>query len=397
MRILPAEAKRITPCGEHWFFGYYDIPAFDSGEKRHLALHVPFMDRLPEKDDCAKVFTIDLHTGQRTQIGETFAWCFQQGCFAQWVSAQADTVLWNVRREGSCGYGAVLKNLATGEIHFLDRPAATVSPNGEYALSVNFDRMYDFRPGYGYAGQRDVWHDVNHPEKDGIWLTDLKMGKSRLILSLQYLWDFTKSYFGKLDQKVCVNHINFNTSGSRFVFLLRNFDSKNWKTATLTASFDGRDLFLLSDYGYASHYYWVDENILSIHSDGKELGNLGNQLYELKDLTHEGRALDVEFFKTDGHVSYSPDREWVLYDSYPKADGCRELYLYDLLTKRGGLLGRFKTMPHPTVEIRCDLHPVWAPSGRQISFDSVHEGFRGIYTMNLEKAKQVLRESDNEV
>ena len=119
---------------------------------------------------------------------------------------------------------------------------------------------------------------------------------------------------------------------------------------------------------------------------------MGHHLYELTDMSHEGRVLDPDFFLADGHVSYSPDREWVLYDSYPKPDGCRELYLYDLKNRKGGLLGRFMTMQHPTIEIRCDLHPVWAPSGKQISFDSVHEGFRGIYTMNVENAMRMLRE-----
>ncbi len=388
---LPAEAKRITPYGEHWFFGYYDIPAFECNEKRHLAVKVPFMDRLQEKDDCAELFAIGLETGERTKIGETYAWCFQQGCFLQWVPALPDTVLWNVRREGGPGYGAILKNLKTGESRLLDRPAATVSPNGKYALSINFDRLYDFRAGYGYAGQRDAWYDEKHPEEDGIWLTDMKTGKSRLILSLQKLWDFTKAYFNGEDQKICVNHINFNTDGSRFVFLLRNFAEGSWKTAILTADYDGSGLYLLSDYAYASHYYWVNERVLSIHSTGLELGNSGKQLYELTDLTHEGRIVDKDFFLADGHVSYSPDREWILYDSYPKEDGCRELYLYDRTTRKGGLLGRFLTINPPTWDIRCDLHPVWAPSGKQISIDSVHEGFRGIYVIPTEEAMRTLR------
>jgi len=77
MKLLPAKEARITPEGRHWFFGYYDIPAFDSDAGRHLALEVPFMDRMPEPTDAAKLYCIDLPSGRYTQIGETTAWCFQ--------------------------------------------------------------------------------------------------------------------------------------------------------------------------------------------------------------------------------------------------------------------------------------------------------------------------------
>ena len=395
MRTLPAKAHRITPPDEHWFFGYYDIPAFAPDESKHLALKVPFMDRLPTANDVAELYAINLLDGSTSCIGSTRSWNFQQGCFAQWIPAIPNTVIWNVQRDGGCGYGAIIKNLATGEERQIDRPVATVAPDGKHDMSINLDRLYNFRPGYGYAKQRDPWFNENHPADDGIYLTDLQTGTSKLVLSLDALWTFTKDYFGGVDQKICVNHINFNTDGSRFVFLLRNFSESGWKTATLTAKMDGSELYLLSDYAYASHYYWVDAHTLSIHSSGKELGNLGDQLYELTDLCHEGHAVDPDFFLADGHVSYSPNREWVLYDSYPKEDGCRELYLYDLKTRRGGLLGRYKIMPYSLVDLRCDLHPVWGPSGERISFDSVHEGFRGIYTMELQDAMSVLRTSQN--
>jgi hypothetical protein len=35
------------------------------------------------------------------------------------------------------------------------------------------------------------------------------------------------------------------------------------------------------------------------------------------------------------------------------------------------------------MEIRCDLHPRWNRAGDAISFDSLHEGFRGVYSMEI--------------
>ena len=31
---------------------------------------------------------------------------------------------------------------------------------------------------------------------------------------------------------------------------------------------------------------------------------------------------------------------------------------------------------------RCDLHPQWRPDGKQIGFNSVHEGSRQVYVMD---------------
>lgn len=393
MLQLPAQAIRITPENQHWFFGYYDIPTFDKTGTKHLCLHVPFMDRLPEKDDIAQLYVIDLETGEKTQVAQTTAWNFQQACMLQWHPTEENTIIYNIRTAGQgCGYGAIVKNLTTGDVRYLDRPVANVAANGKYAVSINFDRVYDLRPGYGYAGQCDRFYDVNHPEEDGIFLTDLTTGKSRLIVSLAQIWDFTGRYFQE-DKKICINHITFNTDGSRIVFLPRNFPQpgSTWKTAMVTVGTQGDNMYLLSDYGLVSHYHWRDENVVCFYSDGKEVCDLGNQLYELTDLTYEGQAVDTSFFLADGHNSYSPDRTWILYDSYPKADGYRELYLYDLVTKKGGLLGRYYVTPGLLTDIRCDLHPRWNPSGKSISFDSIHEGFRGVYTMDLTDAMKTLR------
>lgn len=383
----------MTPEHEQWFFGYYDIPAFDAACTRHLSLRVPFMDRLPVRDDVAGLYVIDLSTGTRQRFAETTAWNFQQACMLQWHPTAADTVIYNVRTEGrGCGYGAVVQSLKTGERRMLDRPVANVSKTGRHAVSINFDRMYDFRPGYGYAGQPDAFADDPHPAEDGVFLTDLQTGKSRLILSLADIWRFVGGYFAE-DQKICVNHITFSPDGARMVFLVRNFPgpTQGWLTALVTCDIEGKAPYLLSDFAMASHYHWRDAQTVTFYSDGRELGALGPQLYALTDRSHEGRAIDPAFFVRDGHNSYSPDLQWMLYDSYPLADGFRELYLYDLTNHRGGLLGRYEVMPESAGDIRCDLHPVWAPNGRIISFDSVHEGYRAVYRMDVTDAMRALR------
>lgn len=48
------------------------------------------------------------------------------------------------------------------------------------------------------------------------------------------------------------------------------------------------------------------------------------------------------------------------------------------------MLGSFYSMPVSCNDIRCDLHPRWNDTGSAVSFDSTHEGYRGIYMIDLE-------------
>jgi hypothetical protein len=85
----------------------------------------------------------------------------------------------------------------------------------------------------------------------------------------------------------------------------------------------------------------------------------------------------------NGHCSYSPDRRWVLNDTYPDAERMQTLLLYEPDTDRRIDLGRFHSPPAFSKDIRCDLHPRWSRDGCQISFDSVHDGTRQLYVMDV--------------
>lgn len=378
------KAQRLTRENAHYFFGYYDTPAWSRSDRYHLCHKVDFMDRLPDPSDKAIVGYIDMLDQSFHAVGDTTAWNFQQGSMLQWHPAfPEEEIIYNTRDGGQ--YRGMVHNMHNGSTRQLALPVANVDPTGKYAVSINYDRLFDFRPGYGYAGREDVYKREPHSAEDGIFLIDLATGHSRLILSLQHIWDFTKSRFRGQDKALLINHITFNTDGSRLVFLVRYFPEPGemWETAILTVNRDGSGLFLLSDYSYASHYHWRDREHLAFHSRGAEIGDAGDQLYVLKDLTHKGEMINSRFFLKDGHCSYSPDRQHMLYDSYPDAENYRHLYVYDLKNKIGKTLGSYYSLPDIEGDIRCDLHPRWNRTGTHISFDSTHEGRRHVYVMDL--------------
>lgn len=384
-------ARRITPENENFFFGYYDMQPWSGSGRYHLCHKVGFWQRMPTMDDRAEIGMIDMQTGAYTPLDGTTAWNFQQGAMLTWnPSAPDDEIIFNVRTER--GYQCKILNIHTGASRLLDYPLANVAPNGKYGVSINFARMYDFRPGYGYHGIDDPFGAVSHPADDGVYLVDLDTGRGKLVLSLDTLWQLARTE-GMAEGKVLVNHINFNTDGSRFVMLFRIVyppkDAREhslWKTATISANADGSEPFLWHGFSDASHYNWRDPLHLVIYATpGAEPadGTAGWELGVWTDRTHLYELVDTGFFKRDGHCNYSPDGRFLLYDSYADGQGYRDLYVYDLERKEGMTLGRYYSYPELPVDIRTDFHPRWSRDGKSISFDSNHEGFRGIYTMDL--------------
>lgn len=370
------EIEKLTGGSGHYFFGYYDVAAFDAGGKRHLYHKVDFMDRLPAKDDVAALGLIDIATGKTTKIAETTAWNFQQGAMFQWNPAAPDQeVIYNVRVGNS--YQAVIKDVNTGKERMMEMPVAAIDPKGKYALSINFARIFDYRPGYGYAGIPDVYKNILAPVDDGIFLVDMATGNGRLIMSLRQIngmLDNTRS--AVKNTKLVINHISFNTDGTRFVAFVRNMPAPGERryTALITADADGGNAYVLSDYGMSSHYHWRDEAHLLVYAEHEE----GSQLYLLRDKSQDYEVIDRDFFRADGHCSFSPDRKRILYDSYPQ-NNYRHLYVYDLPGHQGADLAALYSHPAATGDIRCDLHPRWRPDGKMISFDSTHENQRHIY------------------
>jgi hypothetical protein len=373
--------KRLSTEGEHYFFGYYDLPAWDQAGRRHLAHKVSFTNKIPEAHDIAEVGFFEGETQVFRQIGETCAWNFQQGAMLQWLPKSEDLMIFNTRQGSQ--FQAVIYDSDGQQAAELPAPIANVDPLGRFALSINFPLLLAFRPGYGYAGLPDPFSKQAQPEEDGIFRIDFDSKQKSLILSLKALGELCRPYFGT--DKILVNHLNLNPSGTRLIALVRNFPKQpntSLKTIAVTVNADGSQPYILWDGGVSSHYHWKTDTILSMVIKDTQ-GRI--TVAEFTDRTPHYTLLDPSFFLDDGHLSYSPDLKHLLYDSYP-IDSNRDLYLYNLEKKEGQCLETVLSAPIDNsiaLETRCDLHPRWHPNGQSISFDSIHQGYRGIYSLDL--------------
>ncbi len=373
------EVRRATRGPRHHFFGYYDKCPWDSTERYLLALEVDFMDRAPRPSDVAVVGLVDLEEGCKwVPIAETRAWNWQQGCMLQWMpSAPHRAIIYNDRRGGR--FVSVIKDVWSGEERVLPVPIYALSPDGRLALTLNFSRLQVTRPGYGYPGVDDPTVRDPRPRNDGIYLVDLESGEWELILSIAELAEFKPepSMEGAVHW---VNHILFSPDGRRFAFLHRWSRPGGWYTRLFTAEPDGSELYCVTNGGVVSHFCWRDsEHILAWALKR----GVGEAFFLFTDLTGECEVVGEGVLTQNGHCSYSPDGRWILTDTYPDAEGFRHLLLYDTAEGRLVEVGKFYSPPELTGEIRCDLHPRWSRSGREVCIDSAHEGSRQVYVVDV--------------
>lgn len=366
------DVKIITPDdGAHYFFGYYDMNATGAFGK-HLCHRVGFMDRLPTAEDVAEIGYLE--NNKFVKLGETTAWNFQQGAMLQYHPTLADTICYNVCREGK--FYTLLQNIKTGEEKLCDRASACYSPDGKWGLGINFGRVYAFRPGYGYAGFVDEYADVNAPHEDGVFLIDLENGTSKQIISYDQL---VESAGFTAEDKILINHITFNTASDRFVMLVRNFPKVQWgwSTSVVIGDLDGNIHTVLPN-TYFSHYTWVNATDLVAHCSvtAEKMG-----MYRINTDTGEWVEYDMPYFHGDKnrdiHCNISPDGNYIIGDGYP-LDGYRYLMAYSLRTGESRELLRAKTVKPPLNDIRCDLHARYVFGGSHISFDTVQNGRREV-------------------
>ncbi len=367
---------------EHLFASYYGINSWSADQRFVTVLQTPIKYRLPTENDAATLGLVDLQTNEFIPLVETRAWNFQQGCMAHWLGTHPNSrIIYNDFVDGK--FVSIILDVHTKEkIKTIPYPVAAVSPNGKEAVSINFSRIRHTRESYGYGGGgQDAKLDVQHPEDDGLFLVNLETGEAKLLVSIHDV----KSRAPEVPEDGIgyFNHVLFSRDGSKIFWLSRAIPERN--TTSFTINRDGTNLqrCFPDDWG-GSHFDWLSGNELMITAQYKATANahilftVGQQNY---------KRLGNGILDYDGHGTFSPDKKWMVTDTYP-SEGLLEqkLYLMDMQTEAVLPLGRYL---HPAVfrdhgkDAACDLHPRWSPKGDMIGFNSVTTGSRQVYIIEL--------------
>jgi hypothetical protein len=382
-RPAAVTARAVTRGPNHHFFGYYDKCPWDRTGRYLLAMEIGFIDRQPEPGEPLTLGMVDLKDGNRyIPLDETTAWSWQQGTMLQWLGPAADReVIYNGVADGQ--YVSIVRDVHSGKTRTLPRPIYAVSADGRQAVSLDFDRVNRLRPGYGYMALPEKHAEIAAPADAGIYWMDLRTGTNKLIIPIEWAANHKPDERFK-DAHHWFNHLQFNPSGTRFIFLHRWTAGKSWYTRLYSARPDGTDIRLHSDLGMVSHFDWRDDDTILAWATLKPKTNR----FCLFDVNGgDTRILGEGVLTHDGHCSYSPDRKWVLTDSYPDRNGDQRLFLYRPAENRRIEIAAFQlpqSMRHKPW--RCDLHPRWNRDGTQVCIDSTHEPTRQVYVLDVRQA-----------
>ena len=317
----------------------------------------------------------DIQNDSYNIIDQSFAYNWQQGTKIMWVDKYK--FIYNVFEDSE--YKSTIYNIKSKDSKIIDYPIYDTFKNN-FAISLSFERLDIGRADYAYQNT-DVQIDWNDNSNDGLYYIDLENNTKKLILTLQDIIDINHKDSMK-DAKHKFNHIMISPDGTKVMFMHRWFiDSGRRFDTLLICNIDGTDLKVLANSDMVSHCYWKDsQNVVGYLREFN-----GDKFYNIniETLKKEVIGSDVINKTGDGHPTIYKDK--MIFDTYPNKARMLELYMYDMKKNEVKTLGEFYQSFDFYDESRCDLHPRFSYDGKKVFFDSVHEGKRQLYMMDLVK------------
>lgn len=377
---------KVSPNAEgEYFFGYYDKSPWDATMRYMLCMKSKDTWSEPDPLGTAEILRIDTKDHNREIVlATTHCWNVQQGCMAQWLGPDFKTkILYNDLRNGK--YVSVILDVNTFQERVLPMACYTVSADGKTALSLDFSRLHSLRLGYGYAELPEVTKGVALPDTTAVWKIDIESGEVTELLKYTDFANFEpRPEMQEAGSVHKVNHLMLSPNGKRFMVLYRWFCGQRKYTRLVTCNVDGTDMYVLSDDDMVSHCYWKnDEEIIAFERKKEH----GPGFYLMKDKTQEWTWIWPQL-SNDGHPSYCPtDNHLVVFDTYPSRSRIQEVKLGLDTDTTGESVKTIAKVFSPFKydnNTRCDLHPRWRQDGKAVCFDSVFEGRRGLYVVELD-------------
>lgn len=379
---------RISPDdpNHEYFFGYYDKSPWDATMRYMICMKADNTWSEPDPHGKAEILLIDTQKNNEVkQIAITHTWNVQQGCMAQWLGPDFKShILYNDMRDGK--YCSVVFNINTFEERVLPMPCYTVSADGKTALGLDFSRLHNLRLGYGYAELPEVTKGVALPDTTAVWKMNLETGEVSELLKYTDFANFQpRPEMQEAGSVHKVNHLMLSPNGKRFMVLYRWFVGQRKYTRLITCNVDGSDMYVLSDDDMVSHCYWKNNNEIIAFERKKDCGP---GYYLMKDKSKNWTHIWPQL-SNDGHPSSCPtDNTLVVFDTYPSRSRVQEVKLGRDNDTEGSTVKTVARVFSPFKydnDTRCDLHPRWRQDGKAVCFDSIFEGHRGLYIVNLEK------------
>jgi hypothetical protein len=390
----------VTPAEGRCIHRFFDTSPISPSGRLLAVTRLPGEDRMPEPGEPAEVVVVDLAAGDERTVAQTRGWDTQLGAQCQW--GRDDSELYfndcDVARWRPFG---VRLDPGSGRRTELDGTVYMVSPDGTQAASPCLLRTARTQAGYGVLAPDDaVPHNHGASDDDGLFLTDLPTGESRLLLSLGQIVADTE--LGRRPDDYAggdfyAAHVKWNPQGDRLQLVLRwkpRDPTAPMKPSLITFAPDGSDLHIAVPdriWGKGGHHpNWCPDGehvMMNLALHGRERGMF------LVRVRYDGTGLEplTEAVPGSGHPAMHPNGRHVITDCYPGEpmtfeDRSVPLRLIDVAAGTEETVARVRTVPDfngPENELRVDPHPAWGPEHRRIAFNAYPDGTRRVFVADL--------------
>ncbi|DBA83403.1 TPA: hypothetical protein ACH3X2_006540 [Trebouxia sp. C0005] len=336
-------------------------------------------------------------------LDTSWAWNSHQGPQLQWLGPSDRYIVFNdgrchgvqLSRDPFCAVIFDIQQLTRARI--LPLPIHTVSPNGHQGLHVSFARQEFATPGKGHKSHSHDQSMLNTsaPYTDGLWLVDMFSGHSRLLLSLGTLSNMTTAPSTNADasqpsvtqeQTTCFHWFSkpqFNRDGSRIAFL-HNASNCSAETTSLqaqdttsssihnsvslvTTDLTGQGLWVLPLKDVVHYEYGRGGKLIVSTQHGLfEADAMGHSIQELKPPT-------IASWSSLSHCSYHQHSERFIL-AVTAGPQQKEIAVWDRWSNHVHSVGLYSARRDRSSFLHNELHPVWAPQGCTLAFDSTHTG-----------------------
>ena len=423
-KIILNHGSRIiftTPDKRSYFFGYYNYSPISRDGTKMLAHKTFFEGRMPTREDRVEIGYFDLKTQKWYKITESGAFNWQQGSMLQWLGPDSNTkFIFNDVVDNR--FVSRIADIENGTIKTIPHAIYGIDPQGEFSISLNFERCYWTRA-YSYASVKDENWNKNIPSEDGILKIDLKTGIAQRIISIQEIVNLSN---GNDQIPHWIEHIMLNPNSDRFSFYHRYGSKSNFLTKVITADIDGKNIWQhpYNDGDRYSHLGWRDNYTYILYTISQSKTQTSYKKFEEKNSnskliialyrkylklviprnfaksimrTKKYYALTVDknkiieivdpgILNQDGHPSFTRDGRFMLTDTYEDKNSYRHLLLYDSFSKKLKELGRFFST-YNSCGWRADLHPRFSYDEQFVIIDSNHNGYHQILILKLDWAR----------
>lgn len=431
------------PPGHH-FFGFHDLPAWNFNGDKLLCLETETINRPPFPREPFSVGYVDAER-VFNKLGTTCAINYPQGARQQWVGHSENFIVNNMLQEQwgcdlystetnelldkypfschcihhdakstfSINYSRLFRLGAYGYSGLKDFTASTAVPDNDGIITGNLET----KKSHLLVSIRDVAdypRKLTHQPYGHHYLTHLVLNPSNTRLAFLHRYPLADG--GEITRLMT---IGIDGCGMRCLAtgFLSHFDWKDDNTIFIFGRANSQLDALRSNPLLAMPL------VAALARSAKKLlksflvrpGTVASATFLLINDKDEAQTVAVapDILKTDGHPMFCPsNRDWIVNDTYPNEEGIRNLMLYQFSENRKIDLGSYKMIEEKpdmssmdlffeSVEnkmldgigrdnlaftrsgLHCDLHPRWDQQGHKVAFDSIHEGTRQVYVIDV--------------